>query len=106
MAFENFIQGEPIPYSMDLTSAVGVIDFDAVLVEIYKNYQTALSFKYPLTAGFGEITKTDNIYSLTITSDQTKLLLGEYGIELTFLKSDKEVAKGQSDAINITREAK
>lgn len=104
---ESIIQGVPIQGLIDLTD-LGV--FSDVQLELYSpsNNKTVAIAKYLQPAeGQYSVTKTGNVYSFEFPSELTELLLGNYGIELTYFDSDGEVIdKCQATGLTIISEAK
>lgn len=108
MANDSYIQGVPINFYIDLTD-LGT--FSDVMFEIYvpSNKMAVITAKYlNPTSSQLQVTRNGTIYSFSITSDQTEVMLGDYKIELTYYNSGGEIIdKIQSDnTIIITQEAK
>ena len=101
------IQGVPIPCSIDLTE-LGV--FSDIIFELYqtstKNVVGVARYLNPSENEY-PIIKNGNIYSFTYPSSLTELLLGDYGIEMTYFDADGEIIdKAQTSGITIEQETK
>ena len=77
-------------FSIDLAD-VGTLD--SVKIEIGKNGSTALDYRYPEAEGYPVLTKTDDSYSLSLTSAQTVNMRGLYEVEVTGTLNGQDVFK-------------
>lgn len=99
-------QGSTLDFSIDLTT---IEPFDSIKIEVYNEVDksTILTYKYPVISGFETITKLGSIYSFTISSTQSALMLGIYGFEITKIIGTKEyLTEWDGSYLEITPQAK
>lgn len=83
-------QGMQTPIDFVATD-FGVIDF--FQVEIRKNNNAVLKYRYPTTTGFQSMTKNGDVYTAVILTSDSNNLLGLYGAETTGFVGTAEVGK-------------
>lgn len=89
----SLVQGQSVSslLSIDMSEA-GVLDI--FQVEIAQNGTTVLKYRSPTTTGYSSMTKTDDTYSISVTTAQTSLMKGLYEVEITGFVGVEEPVKG------------
>lgn len=84
---EKILQGHSFGFTVN-AAPFGVVD--GVEINVFSNNTITQKFKHPDTAGFGQLTKTGDLYDGVLTSAMTNAMLGRYGIEVVAIIGNEE----------------
>ena len=102
MADFSIIQGESRSFDIDATN-FGTID--AFKVELGQNNATKVKFKWPVTEGYEPLAKNGSVFTASMTTAITELMLSIYDLELTAFLNGQEIGKAiKKDFVQVKKQ--